>query len=38
MTGYTAGVPKGRDAGAKYLGDFIDYAKATGLVAILCNL
>jgi hypothetical protein len=32
-SGYAAGVPKGREAGAKYLGEFIEYAKASGLVA-----
>ena len=33
VIGYSAGVPKGRDAGAKYLGEFIEDAKASGLVA-----
>ena len=33
VIGYAAGVPKGRDAGAKYLSEFIEYAKASGLVA-----
>ena len=28
-----AGVPKGRDAGAQYLREFIEDAKASGLVA-----
>ena len=35
MIGYAAGVPKGRDAGAKYLSEFIEYAKASGLIARL---
>lgn len=30
---YSAGVPKGRDAGARYLRDFIEDAKASGFVA-----
>ena len=33
VIGYSAGVPKGRDAGAQYLGEFIEDAKASGLVA-----
>jgi len=33
VIGYSAGVPRGRDAGAKYLGEFIEDAKASGLVA-----
>lgn len=33
VIGYSAGVPRGRDAGAKYLGEFIEFAKASGLVA-----
>jgi polar amino acid transport system substrate-binding protein len=33
VIGYSAGVPKGRDAGAKYLSVFIEDAKASGLVA-----
>ena len=33
MIGYAAGVPNGHDAGAKYLGEFMKYAKAPGLVA-----
>ena len=33
VIGYSAGVPKGRDAGAKYLREFIEDAKASGLVA-----
>ena len=33
VIGYAAGVPKGRDAGAQYLGEFIEDAKASGLVA-----
>jgi len=32
VIGYAAGVPKGREAGAKYLSEFIEYAKAFGLV------
>jgi polar amino acid transport system substrate-binding protein len=35
VIGYAAGVPKGRDAGAKYLREFIEDAKASGLVARL---
>jgi polar amino acid transport system substrate-binding protein len=31
--GYAAGVPKGRDAGAKYVAAFIEEAKANGFVA-----
>ena len=33
VIGYSAGVPRGRDAGAQYLGQFIEDAKASGLVA-----
>lgn len=33
VIGYSAGVPKGRDAGAKYLSEFIEDAKVSGLVA-----
>jgi len=33
VIGYAAGVPKGHDAGAKYLSEFIESAKASGLVA-----
>ena len=33
MIGYAAGVPNGHDAGAKYLGEFIENVKASGLVA-----
>lgn len=33
VIGYSAGVPKGRDASAKYLSEFIEDAKASGLVA-----
>ena len=33
VIGYSAGVPRGRDAGAQYLGEFIEDAKASGLVA-----
>ena len=33
VIGYSAGVPRGRDAGAKYLSEFIEDAKASGLVA-----
>jgi polar amino acid transport system substrate-binding protein len=35
VIGYAAGVPKGREAGAKYVSEFIEYAKATGLIARL---
>jgi len=35
VIGYAAGVPKGRDAGAKYLSEFIEHAKASGLIARL---
>ncbi len=35
VIGYAAGVPKGREAGAKYLSEFIEYAKASGLIARL---
>lgn len=33
VIGYSAGVPLGRDAGAKYLAEFIEHAKMSGLVA-----
>lgn len=33
VIGYSAGVPKGRDAGAKYVSEFIEDAKRSGLVA-----
>jgi len=33
VIGYSAGVPKGRDAGAKALAEFIEDAKASGMVA-----
>jgi polar amino acid transport system substrate-binding protein len=33
VIGYSAGVPKGREAGAKYLAEFIEDAKRSGLVA-----
>jgi polar amino acid transport system substrate-binding protein len=33
VIGYAAGVPKGKEAGAKALSDFIEDAKASGLVA-----
>jgi len=33
VIGYAAGVPKGRDAGAKYLSEFIEDAKASGFIA-----
>lgn len=33
VIGYAAGVPKGRDAGAKFVSEFIEYAKASGFVA-----
>ena len=33
MIGYATGVPKGRNEGAKYLGEFIEFAKASALVA-----
>jgi len=33
VIGYAAGVPKGREAGAKVLSEFIEDAKASGLVA-----
>ena len=33
--GDAAGAPEGRDAGAKYLSEFIEYAKASGLIARL---
>jgi polar amino acid transport system substrate-binding protein len=33
VIGYAAGVPKGRDAGARFVSEFIEYAKASGLVA-----
>jgi len=33
LIGYSAGVPRGRDAGAKYLAEFIEDAKTSGLVA-----
>jgi polar amino acid transport system substrate-binding protein len=35
VIGYAAGVPKGRDAGAKYLREFIEDTKASGLIARL---
>jgi polar amino acid transport system substrate-binding protein len=33
VIGYSAGVPRGREAGAQYLGEFIEYAKVSGFVA-----
>lgn len=33
VIGQASGVPKGRDASARYLGDFIEEAKASGFVA-----
>jgi polar amino acid transport system substrate-binding protein len=33
VIGYSAGVPKGRDAGAKFLAEFIEDAKISGFVA-----
>lgn len=33
VIGYSAGVPKGREAGAKHLAEFIEDAKRSGLVA-----
>ena len=33
VIGYSAGVPKGREAAARYLTDFVEYAKSSGLVA-----
>jgi polar amino acid transport system substrate-binding protein len=35
VIGYAAGVPKSREAGAKYLNEFIEHAKASGLIARL---
>ena len=35
VIGYAAGVPNGRAAGAKYLSEFIEYAKSSGLIARL---
>jgi len=35
VIGYAAGVPKGREAGTKYVREFIEYAKTSGLIARL---
>ena len=35
MIGYAAGITRDRDTGAKYRSEYIEYAKASGLIARL---